>query len=133
MSLICGSGIIESSKTSLFLCVLEGWCLAEAFRKLLGFGWPIGVQEEGEVAFPLDGERLVGGEDMVPFPSRADLLEGCCGQDADTTASELLATAGLPIPTSSTMCLCLTCTVCWAALAPGTPGFTHTTAAELAS
>lgn len=87
--------------SSLFLCVLEGWCSAGAFRKLLGFGWPVGVQEEGEVAFPLDGERLVGGEDMVPFPSRADLLEGCC-------------------------------TICRAALAPGTPGFTHTTAAELA-
>lgn len=92
------------------------------------------MQEEGEVAFPLDGERLVGGEDMVPFPSRADLLEGCCGQDADTTTSELLDgyTACRPIPTSSTMCLCLTCTICRAALAPGTPGFTHTTAAELA-
>lgn len=87
--------------SSLFLCVLEGWCSAGAFRKLLGFGWPVGVQEEGEVAFPLDGERLVGGEDMVPFPSWADLLEGCC-------------------------------TICRAALAPGTPGFTHTTAAELA-
>lgn len=59
------------------------------------------MQEKREVTLPLDGERLVRGEDMVPFPSRADLLEGCC-------------------------------TVCWAALAPGTPGFTHTAAAELA-
>lgn len=81
MSLICGSGVIGSSQTSVFLCVLEWWCLAGAFRKLLGFEWPIGVQEKGEVTFTLDGERLVGGEDMVPLPSWADLLEGCCGQD----------------------------------------------------
>lgn len=87
--------------SSLFLCVLECWRSAGALRKLLGFGWPIRVQEEGEVTFTLDGEGLVGGEDMVPFPSRADLLEGCC-------------------------------TICWAALAPGAPGFTHTAAAELA-
>lgn len=30
------------------------------------------------------------------------------------------------------MCLRLTCTICGAALAPGTPSFTHTAAAELA-
>lgn len=134
MSLICASGVNGSSQTSLFLCVLERRCSAGAFRKLLGFGWPIGVQEEREVALPLDGERLVRGEDMVPFPSRADLLEGCCGQDVDSTASELLDghTARLPLPAPVTMCLCLTCTICRAALAPGTPGFPHTAAAELA-
>lgn len=86
---------------SLFLCILRWWCSAGAFRELLRFGWPIRVQEKREITFALDGERLVGGEDMVSLPSRADLLEGCC-------------------------------TICWATLAPCTPGFTHTAAAELA-
>lgn len=36
------------------------------------------MQEKGKVTFTLDGERLVGGEDMVPLPSWADFLEGCC-------------------------------------------------------
>lgn len=104
MALLHGSLLAHwwvHGRSSLFLCVLERRCSAGAFRKLLGFGWPIGVQEEREVALPLDGERLVRGEDVVPFPSRADLLEGCC-------------------------------TICRAALAPGTPGFPHTAAAELA-
>lgn len=92
------------------------------------------MQEQGEVTLTLDGEGLMGGEDVVSFPSWADLLEGCCGQDEDATASELpdRCTVRLPIPTSSTTFLCLTCTISRAALAPGTPGFTHTTAAELA-
>lgn len=64
------------------------------------------MQEKGKVTFTLDGERLVGGEDMVPLPSWADLLEGCCGQDADT-ASEFLDRYSLP-PTPATPYMPLT-------------------------
>lgn len=69
-----------SGQTSLFLCVLRWWCPAGALRELLGLGWPIRVQEKGKVTLALNGERLVGGEDVVPLPSWADLLEGSCGQ-----------------------------------------------------
>lgn len=103
MSLICRSGVTGSSQTSLFLCVFRWRCSAGALRQLLGFGWSIRVQEKGKVTFTLDGERLVGGEDMVPLPSRADLLEGCCGQDADT-ASEFLGRYSLPPIPATPIC-----------------------------
>lgn len=35
------------------------------------------MQEKGKVTFTLDGECLVGGEDVITLPSWADLLEGC--------------------------------------------------------
>lgn len=38
------------------------------------------MQEKGKVTFALNGERLVGSEDVVPLSSGADLLEGSCGQ-----------------------------------------------------
>lgn len=119
--------------SSLFLCVLGWWCSAGAFRKLLGFGRPVRVQEKGEVTLSLNGERLVGGKDVVPLSSWADLLEGCCGRDVDR-ASEFLdrATACLPAPTLPPAPSWLTCTICRAALAPRAPRFTHAAAAELA-
>lgn len=39
------------------------------------------MQVKRKVAFALDGEGLVGGEDVIPLPSRADLLESSCGQN----------------------------------------------------
>lgn len=71
-----------SGQTSLFLCVLRWWRTAGAFRELLGFGWPIRMQKKGKVTFALDGERLVGGEDVVPLPSWTDFFEGSCGQES---------------------------------------------------
>lgn len=59
------------------------------------------MQEKRKVTFTLNGERLVRGEDVVPFPSWADLFEGSGA-------------------------------IRRAALTPGTPGFPHTAAAELA-
>lgn len=38
------------------------------------------MQEKGKVTFALNGECLVGSEDVVPLPSWTDLLEGSCGQ-----------------------------------------------------
>lgn len=72
---------------------------------LLGLGWPVRVQEKGKVAFALNGERLVGGENVVSLPSWADLLErsgAICRAAltsrapglADTAAAELAGEAG---------------------------------------
>lgn len=62
------------------------------------------MQEKGKVTFALNGERLVGGEDVVPLPSWADLLEGSSAISwaalapgtpglADTAAAELAGEA----------------------------------------
>lgn len=69
-----------SGQTSFFLRVLRWRCPAGALRMLLGLGWPVRVQEKGKITFALNGEGLVGGEDVVALPSWTDLLEGSCGQ-----------------------------------------------------
>lgn len=62
------------------------------------------MQEKGKVTFALNGERLVGSEDVVPLSSRADLLEGSSAISwatlaprtpglADTAAAELAGEA----------------------------------------
>lgn len=62
------------------------------------------MQEKGKVTFALNGERLVGSEDVVPLSSGADLLEGSSAISwatlaprtpglADTAAAELAGEA----------------------------------------
>lgn len=48
------------------------------------------MQEKGEVTFTLNGERLMGGEDVVPLPSWTDLLEGSCGQSKGQRSEHFL-------------------------------------------
>ena len=120
-----------SGQTSLFFCVLRWWCPAGALGQLLGLGWPIGVHEKGKVTFSLNGERLVGGEDVVPLPSWADLLEGSCGQSKGQASEPFLerqAHRQPPGPKGPW----LTSAISRAALAPGTPGLADAAAAELA-
>lgn len=62
------------------------------------------MQEKGKVTFTLNGECLVGSEDVVPLSSRTDLLEGSGAISgaaltprspglADTAAAELAGEA----------------------------------------
>ena len=89
------------------------------------------MQEKGKVTFSLNGERLVGGEDVVPLPSWADLLEGSCGQSKGQTSEPFLERPAHRQPPSPKGPW-LTSAISWAALAPGTPGLADTAAAELA-
>lgn len=89
------------------------------------------MQEKGKVTFALNGERLVGGEDVVPLPSWADLLEGSCGQSKRQASEPFLGKQAHRQP-PSLQGPWLTSAISWAALAPGPPGLADTAAAELA-
>lgn len=89
------------------------------------------MQEKGEVTFSLDGERLVGSEDVVPLSSWADLLEGSCDQSKGQKSECFPDRHTARQPPSST-CPRLTSAISWAALAPRAPGLADAAAAELA-
>lgn len=89
------------------------------------------MQEKGEVAFALNGECLVGSEDVVALSSWTDLLEGSCGQSKGQRSEHFLDRHTARQPPSPRRPR-LTGAIRWAALAPRPPGLADTAAAELA-
>ena len=89
------------------------------------------MQEKGKVTFALNGECLVGSEDVVPLSGWTDLLEGGCGQ-SKRQRSECFLDGHIASQPPGPRCPGLTRAIRWAALAPRAPGLANAAATELA-